>query len=253
VLVAPPEVDFLEIFPENYLFTEGLPRYQLAQIAERFPITVHAIGMSVGSTDPPDMDYLRRLRKLVQDLKAPILSDHLCWNGVGGLNLHSVLPIPLSEAALQHVTEKVKQLQGFFGRRICLENSPGYMAWKSSTMSEVEFLCRLCEAADCGILLDLNNLFQAAYNYGFDAIQYLDALPVGRIGHQHVGGHANEGRFLLDTHEAPVVPAVWELYRYMEARTGGVTTVMEWDNKLPALGVLVAEAQKAREYQCQKT
>ncbi len=228
------------------MYTRGPALRNLQTVAERFPVTFHAITCNVGSTDPLDLDYLRQLKALMDLIRPVYLSDHLCWIGVAGENVHEILPMPFTEEALSHTAERVKRIQDILGRPLFLENSSGYLAYRMSTMSEVEFLVRLAEMADCGILLDVNNLYQGAFNQEFDAQAYIDAVPVDRIGYHHVAGHANKGKYLIDTHDEPVIGPVWDLYAQCEKRTGGRTTLLEWDAKLPAYKDLEAALEPAR-------
>ncbi len=243
-----PDVDWFEIISENYMHTEGRPLYLLDQIAERYPIVLHGVSMSVGSSDPLDQAYMERLKKLNERVKAPWISDHLCWTGVNGKNTHDLLPLPYTEEALKHTTAKVRQAQDFLQTRLLLENPSSYVGFTGSTMPEYEFLARLAEDADCGVLLDVNNVFVSAFNHGFDANTYLDALPMDRVVQFHVAGHSNEGTHIVDTHIGPVIDDVWELYRKAYADCGGASTLLEWDQDIPSFGETWAEAERARNY-----
>jgi hypothetical protein len=249
VLEKAPPVGFLEVFPENYLYTQGRTRYMLDKIAERYPISLHAITIAIGSTEPLDMDYLKILKKLAQETRAPFVSDHLCWIGIGGENLHSVLPVPYNEESLQNIVARVKIVQDFLERPLFIENSSGYMAYQASNIPEPEFLARMCVEGDCGLLLDVNNAYIGAYNHGFSAEELILAIPPERIGYIHVAGHMDCKTYLLDTHDRAVKDEVWELYRIAEVHTGGRSTLLEWDGRLPDLDTLCRELDKARQYQ----
>jgi hypothetical protein len=239
-------VGFFEIISENVLDSHGEPRWEVMDIAERYPVVLHGVSLSIGSTDPLDLDYLRRLRRLAEELRAVWVSDHVCWTGVLGINTHDLLPIPFTEASLAHVAHRIRIAQDVLGRRLVLENPSSYVEFVGSTMSEWEFIARMAEEADCGLLLDVNNVHVSATNHGFDAVTYLKALPAPRIVQMHLAGHQDNGTHIVDTHDGPVADPVWELYRLAVQLTGGAPTLLEWDDRLPAFPVLEAELDKAR-------
>ena len=245
-LAARPAVDWFEALTENYLDTGGRPLRVLEQVRRDHRIALHGVALSIGGTDPLDRAYLERLRALVDRLEPAVVSDHLCWTGVGGRPLHDLLPLPYTEEALHHVASRLRQVQDALGRRIALENPSTYVAFRHSTMSEWEFLAALAAEADCGILLDVNNVHVSARNLGFDARAYLDAIPAERVAYIHLAGFTDLGRFLFDTHDAPVHDDVWALYRHACARLGARSTLIEWDDKLPSFDRLRAEAERAR-------
>jgi hypothetical protein len=209
-------------------------------------VTLHGVSLNVGSADPPDAGYLAELEELVFRTQPALVSDHLCWTGVGGHNLHDLLPLPCTEAVVTHVAERVRRVQDRLGRRIALENVSSYFACRDDGMPEWEFLARIAEQADCGILLDVNNVFVSAHNHGFDPRQYLAAVPAERVFQIHLAGHSRSGPLLIDTHDQPIGDEVWALYEAAVRRVGPVSTLIEWDDRIPALDVLAAEAGRAR-------
>lgn len=246
ILAEGPAVDWFEIISENYLDTQGRPKQVLRQIAERYPVVMHGVSLSIGSADPLDFDYLAKLKRLAHEVQARWVSDHLCWTGIAGRNTHDLLPLPLTEETLRHVSERVRIVQDYLARPLVLENPSSYLTFAASTLSEAEFLSRLAEATGCGLLLDVNNVYVSAFNHGFDAGDYLRQLPLDRVVQFHLAGHTNLGTHCIDTHDGPVIDAVWMLYRQAVALTGGAATLIEWDAAIPTLPVLQAEADRAR-------
>ena len=252
VLEKKPEIDFFEVLSENYMDTGGRPLWTLDQVAERYPIVMHGVSMSIGSVDPLNFEHLAKLKKLAARTRAHWVSDHLCWTGVAGRNTHDLLPMPLSEEALRHVVARVKTVSDFLERPLILENASTYAEFTSSTMPEWEFFTRLMEEADCGMLLDVNNVYVSSYNHGFDPVAYLDAVPPERVVQYHLAGHTNKGTHIIDTHNDYVIDEVWKLYDHSVRRTGDVATLLEWDADIPAFEVVHAEALKARAYRREK-
>jgi len=248
ILEKKPDVDFFEILSENYMDTGGRPLWVLEQVAERYPVVLHGVSLSIGGSDPLDRDYLRKLKSLAEATRARWVSDHLCWTGVAGRNTHDLLPMPLTEAALAHVTDRVKAVSDALGRPLFLENASTYAEFAASSMPEWEFFGRLMEAADCGMLLDVNNVYVSSFNHGFDPKRYIDAIDPSRVAQYHLAGHTNKGTHIVDTHNDYVIDPVWELYRRSVARTGRVATLLEWDADIPAFDVVHGEAQKARAF-----
>jgi uncharacterized protein len=240
-----PKLDWFEVLSENYMDTGGRPAWVLDQVKERYPVVMHGVSLSIGSTDPLDLDYLRKLKALAQRTQARWISDHLCWTGVVGRNTHDLLPLPYDEATLRHVVGRVKQVQDFLERPLAIENPSSYLAFASSTMSEWEFLARLAEEADCALLFDVNNVYVSAFNHGFEPETYVDAIPADRVVQYHLAGHTNKGTHILDTHSAPAIDAVWSLYARASARTGPVSTLFEWDEAIPSFDEVRDEAEKA--------
>ncbi len=238
-------MDWFEVLSENYMDTGGRPLYVLDRVAERYPIALHGVSMSIGSTDPLDLAYLRNLKGLAARVRAHWVSDHLCWTGVAGRNVHDLLPMPYTEEALRHTVRRVRAVSEILERPLVLENPSSYVEFKDSTMTEWEFLARLAEEADCGLLLDVNNVFVSAFNHGFDANAYVDAVPADRVVQYHLAGHTNRGTHIVDTHSDHAVPEVWDLYARACRRTGNVATLYEWDEDIPAFEVVHAEAKKA--------
>jgi uncharacterized protein (UPF0276 family) len=240
-----PKLDWFEVLSENYMDTGGRPLWVLDQVAERYPVVLHGVSLSIGSSDPLDREYLRKLKALAERTKARWVSDHLCWTGVLGRNTHDLLPLPYDEPTLRHVVGRVRQVQDLLERPIALENPSSYVAFAASTMSEWEFLARLAEAADCALLLDVNNVYVSAFNHGFEAERYIDAVPPDRVVQYHLAGHTNKGTHIIDTHSGPALDAVWALYARAAARTGPVSTLFEWDEAIPSFDEVRAEAAKA--------
>jgi uncharacterized protein (UPF0276 family) len=243
-----PAVDWLEIISENFLDSQGRPRHVLRQLAERYPLVMHGVSLSIGSTDPLDFDYLAKLKRLAGEIAPRWISDHLCWTGVAGRNSHDLLPLPLHEESLAHVVERVRIVQDYLERPLVLENPSSYVTFADSTIPEWEFLARLADEADCGILLDVNNVYVSSRNHDFCPEEYLRALPPERIVQFHLAGHTDLGTHCIDTHDGRVIDAVWRLYRLAHERTGGAATLLEWDAKIPSFDEVHAEALAARRW-----
>jgi len=243
-----PPVGWFEILSENFMQTEGKPLYFLDAIAERYPIVMHGVSLSIGSTDPLDRAYLAELKSLRDRTGARWVSDHLCWTGVAGKNSHDLLPVPYTEEALRHIVSRVRAVEDILGAPIALENPSTYAEFSGSTMKEWEFLARLAEDADCGILLDVNNVYVSSKNHGFDPMTYLDAVPWERVVQLHVAGHTDHGTHVIDTHIGPVTDPVWRLLGEAHARSGGASILLEWDAEIPSFEETHAEALRAREF-----
>jgi uncharacterized protein (UPF0276 family) len=239
-------VDWFEAISENFMIAGGRPRAALERARALAPIVLHGVSLSIGSTDPLDETYLRALAALANRVEPAWISDHLCWSGVGGEYAHDLLPLPYTEEALAHVVRRVVAVQERLGRQILLENVSSYLTFTHSTLREWEFLAAVAERADCGLLLDVNNVHVSAVNHGFDPLDYLAGLPAGRVGQIHLAGHIDLGTHLLDTHDGPVIDAVWNLYRHAVRRFGRVSTLVEWDDHIPEFDVVRAEAERAR-------
>jgi len=240
------EVDWFEAISENYMVAGGRPPRVLGEVRAARPLVLHGVSMNLGSTDPLDEAYLRELAALAARFEPAWISDHLCWTGVGGSNLHDLLPLPYSEESVRHVAARIARVQDRLGRRIAVENVSSYAAFHADAMSESEFLTAVCETADCGILLDVNNVFVNAHNHGFDAAAYLDSVPAERVFQLHLAGHSVNGGLLIDTHDHAVCDEVWALYARAVRRLGPVSTLIEWDDRIPGWDRLVREVERAR-------
>ena len=248
ILERQPPVDWFEIISENFMDSHGRPRYVLEQVAERYPIVMHGVSLSIGSTDPLDHDYLRKLKELARWTNARWISDHLCWTGVAGINTHDLLPMPYHDESLKHVIQRVREVQEVLERPLVLENPSSYVTFQASQMPEWEFLTHVATEADCGLLLDVNNVYVSSVNHEFDPCEYLRAIPRERVVQFHLAGHTNCGTHLIDTHDGPVIHPVWELYREARERFGAVSTLLEWDARIPKLDEVHAEVLKARDW-----
>ena len=243
-----PQVDWFEAISENFMDSGGRARYVLREIAERYPIVLHGVSMSIGSTDPIDLEYLRKLKSLAEEVQARWVSDHLCWTGTMGFNTHDLLPMPLTEESLAHVTERVHQVQEFLGRSLVLENPSAYTRFKCSTLSEPGFFTELVKRTGCKLLLDVNNVFVSCFNFGADPYRYLEQYPLDHVVQLHVAGHEHCGTHLIDTHDAPVSADVWALFASVWNQCEGISTLLEWDGNIPAFEVCQAEIQKAKQF-----
>jgi uncharacterized protein (UPF0276 family) len=239
-----PDVDWFEVISENFMEPGGNPRRVLESVRRDYPVVLHGVSLSIGSVDPLNRRYLDRLAALADAISPAWISDHLCWGSAHGVYSHDLLPIPYTSEALRHITRRVQAVQERLGRRILLENPSTYMALKGSEMTEWDFLAELARRADCGILLDINNVFVSAHNHGFDAQTYLNALPAERVGQIHLAGHSQDGPLLIDTHDQFVRPEVWQLYIDAIARFGSRSTMIEWDANVPAFEVLEGELDR---------
>ncbi len=246
ILNSHPNVDWFEILSENYLVPGGKPRHYLERIRERYSVVMHGVGLSIGGSDPLNRDYLRQLKTLMDQVHPHWVSDHLCWTGCDDINLHDLLPLPYTEEALRHVVARVQEVQDVLGRRLLLENVSSYLSYPHNEMPEWEFLRAVAEQADCLILLDINNVYVSGVNHGFDPKIYIAALPIDRVQQIHLAGHQTQGDCIIDTHDAPVCEAVWDLYEFALRLYGPVSTMIERDDNIPALEVLLAELDRAR-------
>jgi uncharacterized protein (UPF0276 family) len=243
-----PEVDWFEIISENYMQTDGRPLDYLDQIAERYPIVMHGVSLSIGSTDPLDRAYLTELKALARRTHALWVSDHLCWTGVTGKNTHDLLPMPYTEEALRHTAARVRAVSDFLEAPILLENPSSYVEFAGSAMTEWDFLAALVREADCGLLLDVNNVFVSSFNHGFRVSEYFDALPFDRVVQMHVAGHTHHGTHIVDTHIGPVIDPVWTLAEEAYRRAGGASLLLEWDAEIPPFQDVQREAERAARF-----
>ena len=240
------KIDWFEALSENYMIPGGKPLYFLDKIRENYPVVMHGVSLSIGSTGEMDQNYLRDLKKLADRIQPAWISDHLCWTGVHGQNMHDLLPLPYTPETATHVAERVKIVQDYLGRRILLENVSSYASYVDSSMTEWEFISEIADQADCLLLLDVNNIYVSSFNHQFDAKAFIDGVPANRIQQIHLAGHHNHDAYIIDTHDAPVIDPVWRLYEYALSRFGAVSTMIERDDNIPELAVLMEELEIAR-------
>lgn len=246
ILNDKPKVDWFEIITENYLVPGGKPLYHLDKIREYYPMVMHGVSMSIGSSDPLDWEYLRAVKALSERIEPRWISDHLCWTGVQGKNVHDLLPLPYTEEAINHVVERIQRVQDFLGRQLLIENVSSYVTFKQSTITEWEFISEISERADCLLLLDINNIYVSSINHEFDPMKYIIALPSERIRQIHLAGHENMGDYIIDTHDHDIVDAVWHLYAETLQHHGMISTMIERDDNIPPLDTLLLELNKAK-------
>lgn len=245
ILAAPPAIGWFEAHSENYFAEGGLPLYYLERIRASYPLSLHGVGLSLGSTDPLNTAHLRKLKSLIDRFEPGLVSEHLSWGSVSGRHFNDLLPLPYTEEALTHVASRIMQVQDFLGRQILVENVSSYLQFKQSTIPEWTFLAEISARAGCGILLDVNNIHVSAVNHQFDPLEYLHAIPVETVQEIHLAGFDSNGDCLVDTHGKAVCDEVWSLYAHALAHVGNVPTLIEWDTDIPALSVLLEEARKA--------
>lgn len=239
-------VDWFEIISENFIGAGGPPRRNMMAVRERFPFVMHGVSLSIGSVDPLDMEYLQGLKALADLVQPELISDHLCWTGVHGLNMHDLLPLPLTGESVDHVASRVRQVQDVLGRQLLLENTSTYVTFAEDEMTEWEFLSEICDKADCHILLDVNNIFVSAFNHGFSTDDYLSGIPKHRVRQIHLAGHEHNGDHIIDTHDEPVPRDVLELYAKATRHLGAVPTMIERDANIPPFAELVRELKGVR-------
>ena len=245
VIDSKPNVGWFEVISENFMVAGGNPRRVLEAVRRDYPVVLHGVSLSIASTDPLDQRYLNELAALAHDVEPAWISDHICWGTAHGINAHDLLPVPYTEEALAHVVSRVEAVQDRLGRRILLENPSSYLRFRDEDMTEPEWVAELARRADCGILLDVNNVFVSAHNHGFDPHDYLAAMPAERVGQIHLAGHTAEGALLIDTHDGYVRPEVWQLYAAAIERFGARSTMIEWDQNVPAFEELERELDRA--------
>lgn len=242
-----PKVDWFEIISENFMDTGGRPQRNLAKIREHYPVVMHGVAMSIGTVDPINSDYLKKLKTLADWVQPAWISDHLCWTGVAHKNSHDLLPVPYTEEALKHIVSRIKQVQDYLGREIALENPSTYLEFKTSHIAEAQFIAEMAKQSGCNLLLDVNNVYVSSYNHRLDPKAYIDALPLDKVIQIHLSGHSNMGTHIIDTHDDHVVDEVWSLYKYVVHKAGRVpNTMVEWDDKIPEWDVLNTELGKAK-------
>ena len=245
MLARRPRLAFLEVHSENYFGAGGPPHYYLEQLRADYPLSLHGVGLSLGSADPLDGGHLAKLKRLVERYQPDLVSEHLCWTSVGGMHTHDLLPLPQTEEAVRHVASRIRQVQDTLGREILVENVSSYVRYADSAMSEWAFVAAVVEEAGCGLLLDVNNFYVNAVNHGFDPYEYLAAMPAERVGEIHLAGFDHAEACLVDTHGNPVSEPVWALFRDTVERLGPRPTLIEWDTDIPPLDTLLGEAEKA--------
>lgn len=247
---APKSIQWGEVISENYIDWEnGLkPKSAstLLKIRENIPLALHGVSMNIGSADPIDLKYLKRLKDLANKVNPIWISDHLCWTGVNGENLHDLLPVPFTQENLKYLSEKILKIQDVLGQRILIENVSSYFEFTSSEMSEWQFIKELSEKADCGLLLDINNIYVSSINHDFDPIDFLKSIPTHRIGQIHLAGHSIKNGYLIDTHDQPVCSEVWDLFKWSEQNLGPLTSMIERDGNIPEWQELESEILKAQ-------
>jgi uncharacterized protein (UPF0276 family) len=247
ILDTLPLIDWFEIISEDYMHLSGNPLYYLDKIREQYPIVMHGVSMSIGSVDPLNWDYLMQLKKLILHVKPKWVSDHCCWTGVHGINMHDLLPLPYTEEALLHLTERIKQVQDFLERPLVIENVSSYVDYVDSAMSEWEFLTALCESTGSLLLLDINNVYVSAFNHGFDAMDFINGIPTKYVQQFHLAGHTNKGSHIIDTHDEPIIEPVWSLFQEALQRFGKISTLIERDDRFPPLAELLSECDRAKQ------
>ena len=245
IIASRPDVAFLEVHSENFFGDGGQPLKYLQRFREDYAVSTHGVGLSLGSTDALNREHLRKLKRLVDWIEPALISEHLCWVGVKGRFLNDLMPLPYTSESLDHIVSRVNEVQDYLRRDIMIENVSSYLEFSESTIPEWEFVREVSQRSGCKILLDVNNIYVNATNHDFDARAYLDAIPIGSVGEIHLAGFEDTGDILIDTHGAAVSDDVWRLYEHAIARFGHVPTLIEWDTDIPALAVLLNEAQKA--------
>jgi uncharacterized protein (UPF0276 family) len=245
-LAAPQRVDWLEIISENYMVGGGKPLHYLDRIRRDYPMVMHGVSLSLGSTDPLDRDYLGQLKALADRVQPAWISDHLCWTGVAGQNLHDLLPLPYTRPVLRHVCAQIAQVQDFLGQPLVIENPSSYVQFRQDEMTEWAFIREMANISGCGLLLDVNNVYVSSINHGFDAHTFIDAMPAASVRQIHLAGHEDHGHYIIDTHDHPIADPVWDLYAYTLERIGFVPTMIERDDHLPPLPELIGELDQAR-------
>jgi uncharacterized protein (UPF0276 family) len=246
ILAERPSVDFFEIISENFMVGGGKPLYHLDRVLEHYSVVQHGVSLGIAGPDEPNRDYLARLKQLVRRTKTPWVSDHFCWCGAGGAHLHDLLPIPYTSEAVRRTVERARMVQDFLEVPFALENASSYLTYRGSTLTEWEFISEIVDRADIGLLFDVNNVYVSAFNHGFDAAAFVRSVPHERILQIHLAGHTNLGKYIIDTHRGSVVEPVLDLYRQTIALSGPISTLIEWDDEIPGLPVLLAEAERAR-------
>ncbi len=248
ILDTQPEVDWFEVISENFMDSYGRPRQILKQISERYPVVMHGVSLSIGSTDPLHMGYLKSLKELADEVQPAWISDHLCWTGVLTTNSHDLLPLPLNEESLKHVCDRVKRVQDYLERPLIIENPSTYASFKNSDIKEWDFLRLMTEETGCGLLLDVNNVYVSSFNNEFDPVEYIENIPHDKVVQMHLAGHQNCGDHIIDTHDREVTKAVWELFQLTYQKTKEAAILLEWDGNIPEFDVYYSELMKSKQY-----
>jgi uncharacterized protein len=248
ILKNNPDVDWFEVISENFMDSHGRPRYILHQIAEKYPVVMHGVSMSIGSTDPLNFDYLKSLKQLAAEVNPAWISDHLCWTGVLTTNSHDLLPLPLNDESLKHVCNRIKQVQDYLERPLIVENPSTYASFNNSTLSEWDFLRIMTEETGCGLLLDVNNVYVSSFNNDFDPIEYIKGIPHDKVVQMHLAGHQNCGNYIIDTHDREVTNQVWKLFQMAYQLASESSILLEWDGNIPAFDVYHSELLKSKQY-----
>lgn len=248
-----PSVDWFEIISENFMATGGRPLEMIDRISARYPIVMHGVSMSIGSTDPLDFDYLAELKALADRVDAVWMGDHVCWTGVAGINGHDLFPMPLNEESLAHIVGRIRTVQDYLERPLVLENASTYVTFAADSMSEREFISRMAEEADCALLLDVNNVYVTSRNHDLDPMEFLRGMPLDRVVQIHLAGHTDKGTHCIDTHDGPVIDRVWELYRWVMEHAGDRATLLEWDDDIPEFDVVWSEVKRAARFRAAAT
>lgn len=244
----PDSVDWFEIISENFMDTDGRQKRVLEKVNQKYPIVMHGVSLSIGSTDSLNKEYLEKLKKLAEWIKPAWVSDHLCWTGINNTDTHDLLPVPYTKDALEHIVGRIKNVQDFLGRPLVLENPSTYLEFKASQIPEWEFIAEMADKSDCALLLDVNNVYVSCFNHGWDEKTYIDSLPKDRIVQIHIAGHENKGNHIVDTHEGPIIDPVWALYNYVIATLGQISTLVEWDTNIPDFETVAEEVTRARKF-----
>lgn len=246
IIQSKPSVDWFEIVSEDFMVEGGAPLYYIEKIREHYPVVMHGVSLSIGSTDPLNKEYLKQLKRLIDTVDPRWVSDHFCWTGVDGKNTHGLLPMPFTQEAIDHIADRIMQVQEFLGRQILLENISSYVEYSISEMTEWEFITAIAEKADCLILFDVNNAYVNAYNHGFSAHDFISGIPTNRVQQFHMAGHSNRGTHIIDTHDDMIVDDVWTLYEASIERFGVVSTLIERDDNIPDLLEMKKELDHAQ-------
>ncbi|MEP6931007.1 MAG: DUF692 domain-containing protein [Flavobacterium sp.] len=248
ILEKKPAVDWFEVISENFMDSHGRPRHILHQIAEQYPVVMHGVSMSIGSTDPLNFDYLKSLKQLATEVQPAWISDHLCWTGVLTTNSHDLLPLPLNDESLKHVCNRIIQIQDYLERPLIVENPSTYAAFHNSTLPEWDFLRIMTEETGCGLLLDVNNVYVSSFNNDFDPVEYINGIPHDKVVQMHLAGHQNCGSYIIDTHDREVNGQVWKLFQMAYQFASEASVLLEWDGNIPAFDVYHSELLKSKQY-----